>query len=138
MKTSNIKYLGELRTSATHLRSNESIVTDAPIDNNGKGEAFSPTDLAATALGSCAITVMSIAAQNAGHEFKNSQVQITKIMTGEAPRKIKKIIIEFDLTCEPALDAEAKKRYERVAQTCPVSLSLHPDLEQEMVFNWLN
>ncbi len=138
MKTAKIKYLGGLSTEAIHLRSEKSIVTDAPLDNNGKGEAFSPTDLAATSLGCCAITVIGIAAQKEGHEFKNSEIEITKIMSSEAPRKIQKIIVEFALTCEPSLTESEKKRYERVAHTCPVALSLHPDIEQEMLFNWRN
>lgn len=138
MKTAKINYLGGLSTEAIHLRSEKSIVTDAPLDNNGKGEAFSPTDLAATSLGCCAITVIGIAAQKEGHEFKNSEIEITKIMTSEAPRKIQKIIVEFALNCEPPLIASEKKRYERVAHTCPVALSLHPDIEQEMIFNWQN
>ncbi len=138
MKTAKIKYLGGLSTEAIHIRSGKSILTDAPVDNNGKGEAFSPTDLAATSLGCCAITVIGIAAQKEGHEFKNSEIEITKIMTSEAPRKIQKIIVEFALTCEPPLTESEKKRYERVAHTCPVALSLHPDIEQEMIFNWQN
>ncbi len=138
MKTAKIKYLGGLSTEAIHIRSEKSIVTDAPVDNNGKGEAFSPTDLAATSLGCCAITVIGIAAQKEGHEFKNSDIEITKIMTSEAPRKIQKIIVEFALNCEPPLIESEKKRYERVAHTCPVALSLHPDIEQEMIFNWQN
>jgi len=138
MSTSKIKYLGGLSTEAVHLRSGKAIDTDAPVDNNGKGEAFSPTDLAATSLGACAITVMSIAAEKAGHEFKGSEVSITKVMSADAPRRISKIIAEFTLQSEPALSAEEKQRYERVGRTCPVALSLHPDIEQEMVFNWQN
>ncbi len=86
MKTAKIKYLGGLSTEAIHIRSGKSILTDAPVDNNGKGEAFSPTDLAATSLGCCAITVMGIAAQKEGHEFKNSEIEITKIITSETLR----------------------------------------------------
>lgn len=138
MKTAKIKYLGGLSTEALHIRSEKSILTDAPVDNNGKGEAFSPTDLAATSLGCCAMTIIGIAAQKDGHEFKSSEIEITKIMTAEAPRKIQKILVEFELTCEPALTESEKKRYERVAHTCPVALSLHPDIEQEMIFNWQN
>lgn len=138
MKTAKITYLGGLSTEALHIRSGKNILTDAPVDNNGKGEAFSPTDLAATSLGCCAITIIGIAAQKEGHEFKNSEIEITKIMTAEAPRKIQKIIVEFELTCEPSLTESEKKRYERVAHTCPVALSLHPDIEQEMIFNWQN
>ncbi len=138
MKTSKVTYLGALTTMATHLKSGKSMLTDAPVDNNGKGDAFSPTDLCATSLGSCAMTIIGIAAQKEKHEFKGSDIDITKIMTDSAPRKIAKIVVEFNLKCKPALDKQQKERYERAAHTCPVSLSLHPDIEQEMIFNWLN
>lgn len=136
MSTSKIKYLGGLSTEAVHLKSGKQIETDAPTDNNGKGEAFSPTDLAATSLGGCAITVMGIAAQKAGHEFKGSEISITKVMSADAPRRIVKIKAELDLEVSPALSLEEKERYERVGKNCPVALSLHPDIEQEMIFNW--
>lgn len=138
MSTSKINYLGGLSTEAVHLKSGKAIETDAPTDNNGKGEAFSPTDLAATSLGACAITVMSIAAEKAGHEFRGSEVSITKVMSADAPRRISKVRAEFYLQTEPALNAAEKERYERVGRTCPVALSLHPDIEQELVFNWKN
>lgn len=136
MSTSKIKYLGGLSTEAVHLKSGKSILTDAPTDNNGKGEAFSPTDLTATSLGTCAITVMSISAEKAGHEFVGSEISITKIMSAEAPRRITKVVAEFNLVSEPKLSKEEQERYERVGRTCPVALSLHPDIEQEMIFNW--
>lgn len=138
MITSKIKYLGGLSTEAVHLKSGKAIDTDAPVDNNGKGEAFSPTDLTATSLGACAITVMSIAAEKAGHEFKGSEISITKIMSTDAPRRIARVIAEFSLKSEPALTVEEKERYERVGRNCPVALSLHPGIEQEMIFNWEN
>lgn len=138
MSTAKIKYLGGLSTEAMHLKSGEVIKTDAPVDNNGKGEAFSPTDLTATSLGACAITVMSIAAEKAGHEFKGSEVGITKVMSADAPRRITKVVVEFNLQSEPALSQDEKERYERVGKTCPVALSLHPDIEQELIFNWTN
>lgn len=138
MSTSKIKYLGGLSTEATHLKSGKTIDTDAPVDNNGKGGAFSPTDLTATSLGACAITVMSIAAEKAGHDFKGSEINITKIMSAEAPRRIAKVVADFNLVSEPPLTADEKERYERVGKTCPVALSLHPDIEQEMIFNWAN
>lgn len=136
MSTSKIKYLGGLSTEAIHLKSGNVIVTDAPTDNNGKGEAFSPTDLTATSLGACAITVMSIAAEKAGHEFAGSEIAITKIMSAEAPRRIVKVVAEFSLASEPKLTRDEQERYERVGRACPVALSLHPDIEQEMIFNW--
>lgn len=138
MSTSKIKYLGELQTEAIHLKSGKSIETDAPVDNNGKGSAFSPTDLAATSLGLCAITVMSIPAEKNGLTFKGSEVEITKIMSADAPRRIAKIIVDFNLVSTPALSPEEKLRYERIGRACPVALSLHPDIEQDMRFNWQN
>ncbi len=136
MSTSKIQYLGGLSTQATHLKSGKAIDTDAPVDNNGKGEAFSPTDLTATSLGACAMTVMSIAAEKAGHEFKGSEVSITKVMSAEAPRRISKVVVEFQMQSSPALSEEEKARYERVGRTCPVALSLHPDIEQDLIFHW--
>jgi putative redox protein len=136
MSTSKIHYLGGLSTEATHLKSGKVIDTDAPVDNNGKGEAFSPTDLTATSLGACAMTVMSIAAEKAGHEFKGSEVSVTKVMSSEAPRRISKVVVEFQMQSSPALSDEEKARYERVGRTCPVALSLHPDIEQDLIFHW--
>ncbi|MFS0490434.1 OsmC family protein [Leadbetterella byssophila] len=138
MSTAKIVYKGGLNNVATHLASGKSIETDAPVDNNGRGEAFSPTDLTATSLGACAMTVMSIAAEKAGHEFKGSEVSITKVMSADAPRRIVKVKVEFSLISEPVLSAEEKERYERVGRTCPVALSLHLDIEQEFIFNWQN
>jgi putative redox protein len=136
MSTSKIQYLGGLSTAATHLKSGKVIDTDAPVDNNGKGEAFSPTDLTATSLGACAMTVMSIAAEKAGHEFRGSEVSITKVMSADAPRRITKVVVEFTMQSSPALTEEEKARYERVGKTCPVALSLHPDIEQDLIFHW--
>lgn len=137
MSTSNIVYNGNLRTKATHLRSGDQIITDAPVDNNGKGEAFSPTDLAATALGSCAITVMAIAANKAEIEFEGSKIEMTKTMSSDSPRRITKIELQFQIKTNKELTADQKSHYEKVAHTCPVAKSLHPDLEQVMSFTWL-
>jgi putative redox protein len=136
MPTSKITYLGDLRTQATHLQSNESIITDAPIDNNGKGEAFSPTDLAATALGSCAMTIMGIVAKREGLDFTGSEIEISKIMSFEAPRRIARIEVNFTMKTSEMLSEEVKAKYIRAAHTCPVSLSLHPDIEQVFTFDW--
>ena len=136
MSTSKITYLGGLRTQLVHLQSGDKVITDAPTDNNGKGEAFSPTDLAATTLGTCAITVMSIAAEKVDLSFKDTEVAITKIMSADSPRRIVKIVAEFNLISSQILSPEDKSRYERVGRSCPVALSLHPDIEQEMIFNW--
>ncbi len=136
MPTSKIVYLGDLRTQATHLQSNEAIITDAPVDNNGKGEAFSPTDLAATSLGSCAMTIMGIMAKREGVDFSGSEIEVTKIMSAEAPRRIAKVIVDFTMKTPGALSEEVQAKYVRAAHTCPVSLSLHPDIEQVFNFSW--
>jgi uncharacterized OsmC-like protein len=137
MATSKIVYLGDLRTQATHLQSNEAIITDAPVDNNGKGEAFSPTDLAATSLGSCAMTIMGIMAKREGVDFSGSEIEVTKIMSAEAPRRIAKVIVDFKMKTPEALSEEVQAKYIRAAHTCPVSLSLHPDIEQVFNFEWV-
>ncbi len=136
MPTSKIVYLGDLRTQATHLQSNEAIITDAPVDNNGKGEAFSPTDLAATSLGSCAMTIMGIMAKREGVDFSGSEIEVTKIMSAEAPRRIAKVIVDFTMKTPEVLSEEVQAKYVRAAHTCPVSLSLHPDIEQVFNFSW--
>jgi putative redox protein len=137
MHTSKITYVSNLRTEAVHLKSSESYITDAPVDNNGKGEAFSPTDLAATSLGNCAITVMSIAAQKENVAFDGTEVLVTKIMSTDSPRRIAEIKVEFSMKVNQNLDKTQQERYERVAHTCPVALSLHPDIKQDMRFIWL-
>lgn len=137
MATSKISYLGGLRTSAEHLASGEKITTDAPIDNNGKGEAFSPTDLAATSLGSCAMTIMGIVAEREAIQLEGSTVEVTKIMSTDSPRRIVKIEVHFTLhTPEPLTEVQQKK-LENAAHTCPVAHSLHPAIEQVFQFTWV-
>jgi len=133
MATSSIEYVGDLRTICIHLQSGTQILTDAPTDNHGKGEAFSPTDLVATALGSCMVSIMAIKSKDLEVDLKDSTVSVTKIMQAE-PRKIAKIIIELNM----AIDTSDKNKIilERSAMTCPVLLSLHPDIEKEVTFNW--
>ena len=133
MVTSNITYVGELRTVCMHLQSGTEILTDAPTDNHGKGEAFSPTDLVATALGSCMVSIMGIKSKELEVDLKDSKVSITKIMQSE-PRKIAKIKVVLDLSIT-TFDKN-KIILERAAMTCPVLLSLHPDIEKEVIFNW--
>lgn len=133
MATSSIKYVGDLRTICIHLQSGTEILTDAPTDNHGKGEAFSPTDLVATALGSCMVSIMAIKTKDLEIDLKDSTVSITKIMQAE-PRKIAKIIVELNLSI--ATSEKNKTILERSAMTCPVLLSLHPDIEKEVTFNW--
>lgn len=134
MKTASIIYSGNLRTEATHLKSNNKIITDAPIDNNGKGEAFSPTDLVATALGSCMLTIIGIKAESSKMKLGEIKVSITKIMTSN-PRKIEEIIVEFNFDKTPYSEKE-KKIIENAAKTCPVALSLSSDVKQTLIFNF--
>ena len=131
--TSLVTYLGELRTTSTHLQSGTQILSDAPTDNHGKGEAFSPTDLVANSLGTCMISIMAIKSKDLNVDLIGSTVEITKIMQSE-PRKIAKIIAVLDLSV--AADGKTKTILERAAMTCPVFLSLHPDIEKEITFNW--
>lgn len=127
-------YLGELRVSSTHLASNTEIITDAPLDNNGKGESFSPTDLVATALGTCMITVMGIYAGKNGILMPNVYSRTNKVMSS-TPRKISKLKIEI-IFGDNQLSEVEKKSLKDVALNCPVAKSLHPDLKQEIEFNF--
>jgi uncharacterized OsmC-like protein len=131
--TSKITYLGDLRTSSIHLQSGSEIISDAPIDNNGKGEAFSPTDTVANALGSCMFTVMGIKAQDLQVDLSNSTAEITKIMAAD-PRRISEIHVVFNFGVD--IDAKFKTILERTAMTCPVYYSLHPDIKKGITFNW--
>ena len=134
MKTSKIKYLGNLRTESTHLQSGNTILTDAPIDNNGKGEAFSPTDLLATSLGCCMMTIMGIVAQRHALNVEGTTIEITKIMEAN-PRRVGEIIVEFNM---PKNNYSAKDRdlLEQAAHTCPVAKSLSAELKQTVIFNY--
>ena len=130
--TSKITYLGGLRTTCEHLQSGNTIITDAPTDNHGKGEAYSPTDLVATSLGSCMISIMAIKSKDLDVDLVNSTIEITKIMQAE-PRKIAKIIVALFL---PNTSEKNKIILERAAMTCPVFLSLHPDIDKDVTFHW--
>ena len=134
METAKIIYLGEIRTSATHLRSGNNIITDAPVDNHGKGEAFSPTDLLATSLGSCMMTIMGIAAQTHGFNVDGTVIRVTKIMA-ENPRRVSEVITEFDFP-ERNYSEKEKNMIWHAARTCPVLLSLHPDLIKTIRMNF--
>jgi len=134
METAKTKYLGDLRTEITHLRSGSVITTDAPVDNKGKGENFSPTDLVASALGSCIFTIMGIAAREHSFSINGSTCSITKIMT-EAPRKIGEIKIEFDFTGNTYTDKQ-KKILDYCVRTCPVSLSLKESVFQNVTLKF--
>ncbi|MGD0340662.1 MAG: OsmC family protein [Bacteroidales bacterium] len=130
METARTIYKGDLRTEITHLRSGSVITTDAPVDNKGKGENFSPTDLVASALGSCIFTIMGIAAREHGFSIDGTTCKITKIMT-ENPRKIGEIKIDFDFTGHEYSDKQ-KKILEYCVKTCPVSLSLNESVCQNV------
>ena len=136
MPTIETRYLGDLRTQAVHLQSGSPLLTDAPTDNNGRGEAFSPTDLVAGALGSCLMTIMGIVAQRDGIDLTGSRMAITKIMTTELPRRIARIDIHLTMQTPHELPEPARAKLERAAHTCPVALSLHPDIEQAFTFEW--
>ena len=129
-----IVYQGELRTEATHGPSRNVLVTDAPVDNQGKGEAFSPTDLVATALGSCMLTVMGIYAQRHEIDLRGATVQVQKEMTTGPVRKIARLSTHLAIP----LSAQHPQRaaLERVALTCPVHQSLHPDVDKPVNFSW--
>lgn len=152
---SKVTYLGNLRTSSIHLQSGSEIISDAPIDNNGKGEAFSPTDTVANALASCMFTVMGIKANAMGIDFSGSTAEVTKVMGIKArdlkvdfvgstasvtkimqaePRRIGAIEIVFEMNV--ATDEKTKTILERTAMTCPVFLSLNQDIEKRIRFNW--
>ncbi len=134
--TSQIIYKGELRTVATHLQSSTAIETDAPTDNQGKGERFSPTDLVATALGACMVTTMAIKARTMGFDLDGTRVDTTKIMYAD-PRRIGKIIAHVYFPEGLYPDEKTREILERTARTCPVERSLHPDLELDFAFNWV-
>ncbi len=131
--TSKVTYLGDLRTSSVHLQSGTEILSDAPTDNHGKGEAFSPTDLLANALGSCMVSIMAIKSKDMDINLVGSTVEVTKIMQAE-PRKIAKIEIVMNMSV--AADEKTKTILERTAMNCPVLLSLNPDIEKVITFNW--
>jgi uncharacterized OsmC-like protein len=133
MATSKITYNGELRTTCEHIRSGNTFMTDAPVDNNGLGQAFSPTDTVATGLGSCMITVMGIKARDLGIDLTGSTVEITKHMAS-GPRRISKI--EARLRLAANVSEKQRKILENTASTCPVHYSLHPDIEKVISFRW--
>jgi putative redox protein len=130
MYTSEVIYLGDLRTEAKHLASNHIIHTDAPIDNHGKGERFSPTDLLATSLAQCMITIMGIEASKIGLDLKGTKASVKKVMR-LTPRKVAKIEITIHL---PETAKEHHELMQESALNCPVALSLHPDVTKQVEF----
>ncbi len=134
MPTIKTIYLGDLRTENMHIQSGNKVITDAPIDNRGKGEFFSPTDLLATALGSCILTIMGIKARDHGIGLEDTRVEVTKIMASD-PRRVAEVVMDFYF---PPREYSAGERslIESMAGISPVPLSLHPDLKQTVNFHW--
>ena len=134
MATIKTLYLGELRTENEHLQSGNKLITDAPTDNRGRGEFFSPTDLLATALGSCILTIMGIKARDNGIDITGTEVDVTKVMAAD-PRRVAEVVMDFHFPKKNYTEDE-KRLVESVAGTNPVPLSLHPDLKQTIRFFW--
>jgi uncharacterized OsmC-like protein len=132
--TTEIIYNGQLRTSATHIRSGNTIINDAPVDNHGKGEAFSPTDMVATALGTCILTIMGISAQKNDIDMEGAKAEVTKVMASD-PRRIAKIEAIIKMPQKNYSDLE-KQLLERALDNCPVCRSLHPDMKQDIQIIW--
>lgn len=134
MSSMMLLYSGQLRTQGTHLASGNSVTTDAPLDNNGRGEAYSPTDLVCSALGSCMMTIMGIVADRHSLDLTNMRMDITKKMSAD-PRRIAEIILEVQMPAGSFSEKE-KAMLENAARTCPVALSLHPDVVQTLQFRY--
>ncbi|EAZ79491.1 OsmC family protein [Algoriphagus machipongonensis] len=134
MPTIKSSYLGNLRTESVHVQSGTEILTDAPVDNNGKGEKFSPTDLVSSALASCMVTIMGIVAARDGVELTGLSWEVTKVMQS-APRKIQEIIVDFSWE-NPVTEPSMVQKLKNAAKTCPVALSLDPSIKQTINFNF--
>lgn len=135
MPTIEGEYLGGLRTEAVHVKSGNRIITDAPVDNQGKGEAFSPTDLVSAALGSCMMTIMGIVAEREGISLEGLQLETIKHMAAE-PRRISRIEVHFSWSGRTQLSDAQIQKLKKAALTCPVALSLHPEIEQDVTFDF--
>ena len=131
-----VEYVGDLHCEAVHGPSGSRLVTDAPVDNGGKGEAFSPTDLTATALGACLVTIMGIAAKRHGWDLAGTRVRVVKEMTAVPMRRIGALTATISVPAGRVTDAADRLLLERAADTCPVRQSLHPDVKVTMVFEW--
>jgi putative redox protein len=130
-----IRYEAALRCAATHGPSGQTLFTDAPVDNHGRGESFSPTDLVATALGTCMATIMGIVSERHTIDLAGMKIEVTKEMTKEAPRRIARLVTVIDVPL-PA-DHPDRDLLERAALTCPVHQSLHPEIEKPLDFRWV-
>jgi putative redox protein len=129
-----ITYRGSLRCEATHGPSGTTLLTDAPVDNHGRGESFSPTDLIATGLATCICTTMAIVAKREGIRLEEGGLRVEKHMTTAPPRRIARLVVAVAMP--GGLSAEQRAKLERAAHTCPVSLSLHPDVAQDISFSY--
>lgn len=129
-----VRYDGSLRCEAQHVTSGKTLITDAPVDNQGKGESFSPTDLVATGLASCIATTMGIFAARHEIDLRGMQIVAKKEMTQTPPRRIARLTV--DIAMPLPISHEHRETFERIAVTCPVHLSLHPDVEQVINFQW--
>ena len=133
MTTSTVEYQGNLRTQALHLQSNNQIITDAPTDNHGKGEAFSPTDLLATSLASCMLTIIGIKAESMEIDVIGTKAEVTKTMVAE-PRRVSEVKVNIQFAKD--FDERTRKVLEAAALTCPVAKSIHPDIKQDVSFSY--
>jgi putative redox protein len=134
--TCEVIYKGDLRTEMKHVQSGTVIETDAPTDNQGKGERFSPTDLMASSLGSCMITTMAIRAADMQLNFGGTRIEIVKIMSTDAPRRVAGIKADLYFTANLSATDEQKEQLVRIARNCPVEKSLHPDIKLDVSFHW--
>jgi putative redox protein len=134
MVTMQLEYQGDLHCKAIHEPSGTELTTDAPKDNQGRGESFSPTDLVATALGSCMLTVMGIMARTLNLDITGATATVGKEMTSSAPRRIARLAVRIHIP--HAISPENQQKLERAAHTCPVHKSLHPDVESPIDFSW--
>lgn len=133
--TSKIIYKGDLRTEMTHLQSGAVVITDAPTDNHGKGQSFSPTDLVATALGSCMLSIMGIASNTHEINLVGTEIEITKIMVAN-PRRIGEVVVKITLKGQKSYTEKQKQILEHSALTCPVYLSLSENVKKSVQFLW--
>jgi len=129
-----VRYLGGLRCEATHGPSGQTLITDAPQDNHGKGEFFSPTDLVVTAMGTCVFTIMGICAEREGIPLQGARVRVSKTMSSDAPRRIARCEMVFEMP--RGIRPEHRGMLERIVKTCPVQASLKPEVEIRVVFHW--
>ena len=135
MTTSKVTYQGDLRTNAIHLQSNNEIITDAPVDNQGKGEAFSPTDLLATSLASCMLTIIGMKARDMDIDIAGTTAEVTKVMAAD-PRRVSEVYVA--ITFNQKLDDKTQKIFYNTALTCPVAKSIHPDIIQKVTIDSKN